>query len=162
MNKTDVPGLSTALTKAFLAYGRNPPNAEMLTAYFEVLQEFAMADVLRVIGDWPKTQPKSPTAAELYKLLNDRAIDGRERQAERDRAEFAQGYRKLGASPAGKAALKSLADSFRDKQRMTMQSIAFRIMDQWCDGITPNQRTVAYVLDAGIPDDKVHAILNML
>jgi hypothetical protein len=134
----------------------------MLAAYFDVLREFEVEKVTQVLSDWPKTQPKSPTAAELYKLLNDHAITGRERQAERDRAEFAQGYRKMGASPAGKAALKELARICQDRPRMTMQTIAFGIMDKWCDGIRPNFISMKYVLDAGIPKEKVDDILHMI
>jgi hypothetical protein len=89
MRKSELPELSTRLAQLADALASRAPSTAGLAVWLDALAECAMADVLAVLVDWPKSHAKMPLPADVLRLCRDRMTDRTERQA----AEFAKSAR---------------------------------------------------------------------
>lgn len=82
MQKHELPELSQRLSQLADALGARAPSSAGLLVWLDTLAEVAMADLLAVLTDWPKSHGKMPLPNEVLKLCRDRATERAERESD--------------------------------------------------------------------------------
>jgi hypothetical protein len=90
MLKVDLPTLAKQLNELAEVFDKKPVTPGALEVWFDTLREFPCEDVMALLIGWPKTHAKFPVPSEVWKTMNERAIDQREKKAAQERAENRQ------------------------------------------------------------------------
>lgn len=81
MHKYDAPMLAEALNSLAEVLERKPISARALEVWYETLKEFPAPRVIGRLQSWAKGHAKMPVPMDLWRPLNDEAIDAREAEA---------------------------------------------------------------------------------
>jgi hypothetical protein len=87
MLKVDLPTLAKQLNALAEVFDKKPVTPGALEVWFDTLREFPCEDVMALLIGWPKTRAKFPVPSEVWKAMNERGIDQREKKAAQERAE---------------------------------------------------------------------------
>lgn len=105
MNQIDAPRFTEAVNSLAEVFGKNALGPKAMNLWFGVLKEFDCVEVCTMLGAWPKTNSKFPAPADVWKALNERATDTRERIAAAEKKVFEEGWKKAAATPYGRQKL---------------------------------------------------------
>lgn len=87
MTKIDIPALAAQLNALAEVFEKKPVSPKAMEVWFDTLREFPCDQVVSLLVAWPRTHAKFPTPADVWKSMNEWAIDRRERQALIERRE---------------------------------------------------------------------------
>ena len=87
MLPTDISTLKDRLAELADVFDRKPLTDKAIRVWFDTLREFPCEHVMSLLIGWPKTHTKFPAPAEVWKAMNEWAIDKREQKAARERRE---------------------------------------------------------------------------
>lgn len=108
MIQTDVPRFSEAMNSLAEVYGKTALGPKAMNVWFGVLKEFDCVQVVSMLGAWPKTNIKFPAPADVWKALNERASETRERVAAAEKKAYDDGWRAATSTPYGKQKLTEI------------------------------------------------------
>jgi hypothetical protein len=95
VNPTDTQAMKGRLTEFADAVGARAPGEAGLKAWYIALKDFAIDEVVDALDQWLRTKPKMPAPADIRLILAGRLSDRIERQAAAEKAEFANGARRI-------------------------------------------------------------------
>ena len=121
MQSIDLPQLTKELNALAEVFDRKPLTEKAAKVWFDTLREFPSELVLSLVIAWPKTHTKFPAPADVWKAMNERAADMRERKAEQERREPAF-YPGVGGARA---------EEFIRKMRATLNMPKWGPMEHW-------------------------------
>lgn len=81
MQKYDAQTLAQNLNALAEVFEKKPVTAKALEVWFDTLREFPTERVMGLLINWPKSHPKFPTPAEVWKACNECSIAEREEKA---------------------------------------------------------------------------------
>lgn len=110
MQKLDAPALATALNALAETFDRKAITGKALEMWFDTLREFQTEQVLSLLHSWPKIHGKMPVPAEVWKVLNERALEEREQRHRSEKAQRERDYQNLGTTEHGKRCLSVIYD----------------------------------------------------
>ena len=121
MLPTDISTLKERLAELAEVFERKPLTEKALKVWFDTLRDFPCDQVMALLLGWPRTHGKMPVPAEVWKAMNDWAIDQRERKAasERNSPVFHPGV-------GGRQ-----AEVFIKQMRETLNKPAFSPLEHW-------------------------------
>lgn len=105
MQKYDVPALGEALNGLAEVFDKKAVPQKAFELWFETLKEFPAERVIGLLSNWPKGRGKFPVPSEIWKVLNEWAIDERERSNVSQKKQIQREYGQMGATPHGERAL---------------------------------------------------------
>ena len=91
MTRDDVPALSAQLNALADVYDKRNLTPQAVQVWVDTVKEFPAFRVISLLIEWPKVNAKMPTPGDVWKKLNDRAIDDREAQQQTERAMYENG-----------------------------------------------------------------------
>lgn len=121
MIKPDLPVLAKQLNALAEVFDKKPVAPGALEVWFDTLREFPTDQVMTLLISWPRTHGKFPVPAEVWKSMNEWAIEQRERKALLERREPAFHPGVGGAK----------AEEFIEKMRATLNNPAFSPLEHW-------------------------------
>jgi diketogulonate reductase-like aldo/keto reductase len=121
VTKIDLPVLAKQLNALAEVFDKKPVTPAALEVWFDTLREFPCEQVMTLLISWPQSHHKFPVPAEVWKSMNEWAIDRRERKAliERQQPAFHPG---VGGAKA---------EEFIAKMRATLNNPAFSPLEHW-------------------------------
>ncbi|HZR03670.1 MAG TPA: hypothetical protein VFA81_10915 [Burkholderiales bacterium] len=108
MQKLDAPALAAALNALAETFDRKVIPAKALEMWFDTLREFPTESVLSLLHSWPKVHGKMPVPNEVWKALNERAIEEREQRNRTEKAKREREYSNVSATPEGERCLSEI------------------------------------------------------
>jgi len=99
MNPSDHKTLHERLTELADALGAKAPGEAGVKAWYIALKDFPIDEVVDALDTWLRTKPKMPAPADVRSILAGRLSDRIERQAIKDKLEFAQGAARILGDP---------------------------------------------------------------
>jgi hypothetical protein len=119
--KADVQTLAKQLNALAEVFDKKPVTPGALEVWFDTLRDFPCEQVMGLLIGWPKSHAKMPVPVEVFKVMNEWAIDQREKKAERENKapEFYPGV-------GGKQ-----AEAFLAQMRATLNKPAWSPTEHW-------------------------------
>ena len=108
MQRTDIPLLGERLNSLAEVYEKKPVTQKAMEVWFDVLREFKTENVCGMLIGWPKTHGKFPAPADVWKALNDAAINERERIERAERGRIEREVLNMGSTPQGREAIAAI------------------------------------------------------
>ena len=81
MIKADIPTLAKQLNSLAEVFDKKAITPGALEVWFDTLRDFPCDQVMGLLIGWPKSHAKMPVPAEVFKTMNEWAIDQREKKA---------------------------------------------------------------------------------
>jgi hypothetical protein len=106
MQKLDAPALAGALNALAETFDRKTIPPKALEMWFDTLREFPTEQVLPLLHSWPKIHGKMPVPSEVWKVLNERAVDEREQRLKAERTQREREYQRMGSTETTRRCLK--------------------------------------------------------
>jgi hypothetical protein len=119
MQKLDVQQLGTILNGLAEVFGKSPVSPKGLEFWFETLREFHAEQVFPLLNSWPKQHGKFPVPAEIWKILNERAIDDRENRHRSEKAKRQREYENMKTTAEGERCLRLIYDMLLSNPKPT-------------------------------------------
>ncbi len=94
MQKLDLNALAGELNGLAETFERKAVTPKALEVWFDALREFPTEQVLALLHSWPKIHGKMPVPSEVWKVLNERAVDEREQRLESERVQREREYQR--------------------------------------------------------------------
>jgi hypothetical protein len=138
MQKLDAPQLGAILNGLAEVFGKTPVSPKGLEFWFETLREFPAEQVFPLLNYWPKQHGKFPVPADVWKVLNERAVEEREQRHRADKSQRERDYAHLGVTEHGRRCLKLIYDMLLSKPKPTPLEHWRKVME------TPGLPEVSY------------------
>ena len=121
MIKADIQSLAKQLNALAEVFDKKPVTPGALEVWFDTLRDFPCEQVLGLLIGWPKSHAKMPVPSEVWKTMNEWAIDQRERKSalEKKEPEFHPGV-------GGRQ-----AEAFLAQMRATLNKPAWTPTEHW-------------------------------
>jgi hypothetical protein len=110
MQKHDAAQLGAVLNGLAEVFGKSLVSPKGLEFWFETLREFPAEQVVPLLNSWPKLHGKFPVPAEVWKILNERAMEDREQRDRFEKARRERDYAGLGVTQHGKRSIHAIYD----------------------------------------------------
>jgi hypothetical protein len=138
MQKLDTQLLANALNVLAETFDRKAVAPKALEMWFDTLREFPTESVLALLHSWPKIHGKMPVPAEVWKVLNERAVEDREQRNRAEKSQRERDYAHLGVTEHGRRCLKLIYDMLLSKPKPTPLEHWRKVME------TPGLPEVSY------------------
>ena len=127
MQKFDAGLLANQLNGLAEVFDKKALTPKALEIWFDTLKEFPLERVISTLISWPKSHQKFPVPSELWKILNEQAIDSREAIAASEKLAFARSIPVR--TEAGSRIAKQMAAMLRRPARIGRRELAQRMLD---------------------------------
>jgi hypothetical protein len=137
VQKLDTHSLANALNSLAETFERKAVTPKALEVWFDTLREFPTEQVLPLLHSWPKIHGKMPVPSEVWKVLNERAVDEREQRLKAERTQREREYQRMGSTETTRRCLKMIYEMLT-KPKTTPIEHWRKVLD------TPNLQPISY------------------
>jgi hypothetical protein len=138
MQGYDAGQFAANLKAVFEAFGARPPTEAGLDVWFRTLEDFPLGAITQQLDVWPKRSNKAPTPRDIWQACKDAAAARVDEEAERHRQDEQNAPWTMGATPAGREALKRMRSAVAGMRAAPSAGKrldwAERIVDRFVDG----------------------------
>jgi hypothetical protein len=137
VQKLDINSLAGELNGLAETFERKAVTPKALEVWFDALREFPTDQVLPLLHSWPKIHGKMPVPSEVWKVLNERAVDEREQRLKAEKTQRDHEYQRMGSTETTRRCLKLIYEMLT-KPKLTPIEHWRKVMD------TPGLQPISY------------------
>ena len=102
MDKASAPQLASILNSLAEVFDRKPPTLKAVEIWFETLRDFETNRVFSVLNNWPKSNAKFPTPADVWKKVNEQKSVSTESALQAKKEGLDKAYSNVAATDYGR------------------------------------------------------------